>query len=166
MVESKHCQLAPAARGRLSEDVDGIVGALSYKRNKTFHFSVALAQVPVSTGFVPRLFCVRQGRVTRDDEFYGFEARHSKLWTESVALNERYAVSTSPFQDPTWLRRLFSPSFVDWLSSEPPGDFSFELAYGALLGSVEQEELDAASLEGLCKATAHVAERIRGECEE
>ncbi len=166
LVESGGGGLDPAARGRLGGEVDGVVGHLSYTRNKTFRFSVALADVPGSTAFAPRLFCIRRGRRTRDDEFYGFEARDSKLWTESTALNQRYVISTSPFQDPNWLRQLFSPAFVDWLASEPPADFSFELAYGALLGSVEEDHPDAAALTALCNATAHVAERIRRECEE
>jgi hypothetical protein len=166
LVEAGNGQLSPAARGRLAADVPGTVGHLAYTRNATFRFSVALAEVTGSTEFVPRLFCIRRGRRTRDDEFYGFEARHSKLWTESTKLNERYTVSTSPFQDPVWLRRLFSPAFIDWLATEPPEDFSFELAYGALLGSVEEDYPDAAGLESLCRATAHVAARIRAECEE
>lgn len=166
LVEAGNGQVAPAARGRLAGEVDGVVGHLAYTRNATFRFSVALAEVPGSTEFAPRLFCIRRGRRTRDDEFYGFETRHSKLWTESTKLNERYTVSTSPFQDPIWLRRLFSPALVDWLATEPPEDFSFELAYGALLGSVEEDYPDAAGLESLCRATAHVAQRIRSECEE
>jgi hypothetical protein len=109
---------------------------------------------------------VRKGRRTRDDEFYGFEARHTKLWTESIALNERYAVSTSPFQDPNWLRQLFSPAFVDYLAAEPPGDFSFELCYGALLCSVEGEQADDSRLEALCRAASKVTERIHSESAE
>ena len=166
LVESGAGQLAPAARGALGAGVDGIVGHLAYTRNKTFRFSVALTEIPTSTAFVPRLFCVRKGRHTRDDEFYGFEARYSKLWTESTKLNERYTVSISPFQDPVWLRQLFSPALVDWLATAPPADFSFELAYGSLLGSVEQDDPDATGLAALCEATAHVAARVRRECEE
>jgi hypothetical protein len=166
LVEAGDGPLAPAARGRLGAGVDGVVGHLAYTRNTTFRFSVALTEVAAATAFAPRLFCIRRGRHTRDDEFYGLEARDSKLWTESTALNRRYAVSTSPFQDPNWLRQLFSPAFVDYLATEPPADFSFELAYGALLGSVEQDFPDAAGLGALCDATAHVAARIRRECEE
>lgn len=166
LVEAKGQGLQPALRGSLGEGVAGAVGQLAYRRNKTFRFQVALTEVPAATAFAPRVFCIRRGRSTRDDEFYGFEARHSKLWTESTALNERYEVSTSPFQDPNWLRQLFSPRFVDWLGTEPPADFSFELAYGALLGSVEGDDLDATGLSALCESTARVATRIREECEE
>jgi hypothetical protein len=165
LVESGDGALAPALRGSFGA-AELVLGHLAYRRNKTFHFDVALASVPASTAFVPRLFCIRQGRRTRDDEFYGFEARESKLWTESLALNERYEVSTSPFQDPNWLRQLFSPAFVDWLATVPPPDFSFELAYGALLGSVEGEDADATALAALGEATAAVAARIATECAE
>jgi hypothetical protein len=166
LVEGKGVPLQPALRGALGEGVEGVVGQLAYTRNKTFRFHVALAQVPAATAFAPRVFCVRRGRSTRDDEFYGFGARHSKLWTESTALNERYEIATSPYQDPNWLRQLFSPGFVDWLGTKPPADFSFELAYGALLGSVEADDPGADGLAALCEATAHVATRVREECEE
>jgi hypothetical protein len=166
LVEAKGQPLGPALRGPLRDGVDGVVGQLAYRRNKTFRFQVALTQVPAATAFAPRVFCIRRGRSTRDDEFYGFEARHSKLWTESTALNERYEVSTSPYQDPNWLRQLFSPSFVDWLGTKPPADFSFELAYGALLGSVEADDPGTDGLAALCDATARVATRLREECEE
>ena len=166
LVESKHCQVGPAARGRLGGEVDGVVGHLAYTRNKTFRFNVALTEIPGSTSMAPRLFCIRKGRSTRDDEFYGFEARHSKLWTESTALNQRYTISTSPYQDPNWMRQLFSPALVDYLATEPPADFSFELVYGALLGSVEDDDPGADGLAALCEATVHVAERIARECGE
>jgi hypothetical protein len=166
LVESKHCQVAPAARGRLGGEVDGVVGHLAYTRNRTFRFNVALAEVPGSTAFVPRLFCIRNGRSTRDDEFYGFEARHSKLWTESTVLNQRYTISTSPYQDPNWMRQLFSPALVDYLATKPPADFSFELVYGALLGSVEDDDPGPDGLAALCEATAYVVGRIARECGE
>jgi hypothetical protein len=166
LVESGTGNLAPAARGRLAGAVDGAVGHLAYTRNKTFRFNVALVEVRGSTALAPRLFCIRNGRSTRDDEFYGFEARHSKLWTESTALNERYTINTSPYQDPNWMRQLFSPALVDYLATRPPADFSFELAYGILLGSVEDDDPGADGLAALCEATAHVAERIARECGE
>src|SRR5262249_28005440 len=166
LVESSSCVIQPAVRGRFSGAAEGVAGQLAYTRNKTFRFNVALTDVPASTAFAPRVFCIRRGRSTRDDEFYGFEARDSKLWTESAALSERYIVSTSPFQDQNWLRQLFAPGLIDWLATEPPDDFSFELAYGALLGSIEEDDPSSAQLEALCDATGHVAERIRNECEE
>jgi hypothetical protein len=72
----------------------------------------------------------------------------------------------SPFQDDIWLRRLFVPTFIDWLGERSPGDFSFELAYGSLLCSVEQDEPDEAGLAALWEAGATVAKRIHDESNE
>jgi hypothetical protein len=166
LVESGAGQIAPAAQGALGDGVSGAIGSLTYTRNKTFRFAVALTEVPASTPFAPRLFCVRAGRRTRDDEFYGFEARYSKIWTESLALNERYRIAISPYQDENWLRQLFSPALVDWLATKAPAGFSFELAYGALLCSTEAGDPDEAALAELAAASAEVTGRIRRECEE
>jgi hypothetical protein len=166
LVESGAGLIGPVAHGALGDGVDGALGLLTYRRNGTFHFTVALTEIPASTTFAPRLFCVRAGRRTRDDEYYGFEPRYSKLWTESLALNDRYRIATSPYQDENWLRQLFSPAFVDWLASEAPADFSFELAYGSLLCSTEARDPDEGALAELAAATVEVAGRISGECGE
>jgi hypothetical protein len=166
LVESGAGRIAPAAHGALGDGVAGAVGLLTYKRNKTFRFNVALTEVPTSTPFAPRIFCVRAGRRTRDDEYYGFEPRYSKLWTESLALNDRYRIAIGPYQDENWLRQLFSPAFVDWLATKAPDGFSFELAYGSLLCSTEGRDPDEAALAELAAATVEVAVRVRRECEE
>jgi hypothetical protein len=64
------------------------------------------------------------------------------------------------------MRQLYSPSFIDYLAHVEPADFSFELAYGALLGSVEEDDPGPAGLAALCDATAKVAARIAEECDE
>ncbi|MGI8462456.1 MAG: hypothetical protein ACR2OC_12645 [Solirubrobacterales bacterium] len=39
-----------------------------------------------------------------------------------------------------------SPTFIDWLAESEPHDFSFELAYGDLVGSIEADDPDEATL--------------------
>ena len=80
-----------------------------------------------------------------------------------MKLNERFKVSVSPFQDDNWLRQLFVPTFIDWLGESSPGDFSFELAYGSLLCSVEADDPDPQALAALWDAAATVTTRIRDE---
>ncbi len=164
--ESGGGAMSPVCIGRLGEGIDGAVGHISYHRNTTFRFNAAVTEIAESAAFSPRLFCIRNGRVTRDDEFYGFGVRNTKVWTESVALSERYTVTTSPYQDPNWMRQLLSPVVIDWLVSVPPEDFSFELAYGVLLGSVESDDPGPDGLKALVAAVAHLGKRVRAECGE
>jgi hypothetical protein len=156
----------PAYSGTMPGGFEGRIGRLTYRGNEgsgTFRFNVVHTRVDESQTIVPRLFCIRRGRWT-DNVHYGMEIRHSQLWTESERLNERFKVESSPYQDPIWMRRLFSPVFIDWLAAAFPHDFSWELAYGDLVGSIEQDDPDERTLVGLCEATGYVAARIRQEC--
>jgi len=159
---TKGGRLDPAVRGDVVPGVEAVIAGYRYGR---FAYNDVFARVPESQPFVPRLQCERHGRIT-DDTHYGFEIRNSRLWTESEVLNERFKVTVSPFQDENWLRQLFAPTFVDWLGIETPGDFSFELAYGSLLCSVETDALDVAGLDELWQAAATVTARIRDESRE
>src|SRR5918997_4499698 len=128
---TKGGSMSPALRGELTPGVEGVIAGYAYGR---FDYNVVFARIPESQPFVPRLQCERLGRIT-DDVHYGFEVRNSRLWTESEVLNQRFKVTVSPFQDENWLRQLFAPTFIDWLTTGSPGDFSNELAYGSLLCS-------------------------------
>ena len=151
--------IAPAYSGRLTDGVSGVIGPFAYGR---FAYNAVFARIPESQPFVPRLACDRKGRNVTD-EHYGFEIRSSRVWTESIRLNDRFEVKVSPYQDDNWLRQLFSPTLVDWLADDSPSDFSFELAYGSLLCSVESDEPDAAALTTLWDGAATVAKRIHDE---
>lgn len=154
--------LNPAYSGQLLPGVQGVIGPFAYGR---FKYHAVFARVPESQPFVPRLSCDRKGRITSDTH-YGFEIRSSRLWTESIRLNDRFEVKVSPFQDDNWLRQLFSPTFVDWIADSSPGDFSFELAYGSLFCSVESDKPDADALTALWDGAATVAKRIHDESNE
>ena len=155
--------LQPALRGRLTPALEAVVARHSYSTDGgRFDFNVVFARIEESQPFVPRLMCERLGRWT-DTSHYGFEVRNTRQWTESEVLNTRYRVTTSPFQDDNWLRQLFAPTFVDWLAHEPPEDFSFELAYGSLLCSIEDDDPGREGLEALWRSAATVAGRIKDE---
>lgn len=159
---TKGGRMRPALRGPLLDGTDAVIAGYAYGR---FAYHVVFTQIPESQPFVPRLQCERRGRIT-DDTHYGFEVRNSRLWTESEVLNERFKVTVSPFQDENWMRQLFAPTFIDWLADDSPGDFSFELAYGSLLCSIEEDDPDEVGLEALWEASATVARRIRDESRE
>ena len=161
---AKGGSLRPAAAGELAPGLAGTIARFSYRGEggAGFTYHVVFARIPESQGFVPRLQCERKGRLT-DTVHYGFEMRSSRLWTESEVLNERYRVSVSPFQDDNWLRQLFAPTFIDYLAHTPPPDFSFELAYGSLLCSIEEDDPGTEALGALWACSGSVARRIREE---
>jgi hypothetical protein len=154
--------LSPAYSGGLTDTTDGVIGPFAYER---FRYNAVFARIPASQAFVPRLSCDRKGRNV-SDVHYGFEIRSSRLWTESIRLNDRFEVKVSPFQDDNWLRQLFSPTFVDWLADSSPRDFSFELAYGSLFCSVESDEPGTDGLTALWDGATIVAKRIDEESKE
>ena len=159
---TKGGRFEPALSGQVVPGLEAVIARYEYGR---FEYNVVFGQIPGSQPFVPRLGCDRRGRIT-DDVHYGFEIRNSRLWTESEKLNQRFKVTVSPFQDDNWLRQLFAPTFVDWLGESSPGDFSFELAYGSLLCSVEEDDPGPGGLEALWDAGATVAKRIGDESRE
>jgi hypothetical protein len=177
--ELESARLQPALRAPPGEGPKFVVGHLAYtaetttnlkyfdwKRKSSHRFDLAWTEVPGATACVPRLLCIRRGRRTRPRQIpgSGFVLRHSQRWTESAALNKRYEITIGIYQDLEWMRRLFTPRFVDWLVSAPPPSFSFELVRGTLVGSIDGDDPSAESLGALCDATAHVAARVREEC--
>jgi hypothetical protein len=84
----------------------------------------------------------------------------------SDALDARYEIFVKEGQDETWLRRLFSPSFIVWLAESPPDEFIFELVDGVLVAFVPGRHEDVAALDAVWAATGGVAKRLHDEAAE
>ncbi len=171
LARAEGTRLEPAWRGRLAHGEYQLIGLLRYEGGHAlgatgggwFEFVVAITRVAEAEQHVPRLFCRRRGRV-ESPMGMGMELDSEAIWTESEALSAEYEVVASPYQDPNWMRQLFSPAFIDWLTTRPPPSFAFELAYGDLAGSIDGTDPDPADLDALWETTAAVAARIRDEC--
>lgn len=163
--------LRPAVGGALANGAEALLGRLRYgvrhaagaESDSHSEFLVAITRVPESEPIVSRLFCWRRGRVEAMGGM-GFELDHEVVRTESIAFTERYEITAGPYEDPGWIRQLFAADFIQWLLQQPPPSFSFELAYGDLVGSTEVADLGPDDLAALWDATEAVAERIRVAC--
>jgi hypothetical protein len=84
---------------------------------------------------------------------------------ESAAFTRKYELRISDDQDEILLRRLLSPTLVNWLAEHPlaPG---FELRGGTLVVFVPRALEDSGKLTFLLDATREIAQRVSGEVRE
>ena len=88
-----------------------------------------------------------------------------RLEVESSAFTHKYELRMSTDQDEILLRRLFSPTLVNWLAEHPlsPG---FELRGGTLVVFVPRPLEDGGNLTFLLDATREIAGRVLHEVRE
>ncbi len=128
-------------------------------------FTLVLAEAGKSSEFAVRVLCHDKGlskrdRANPDSDRQVVELDDKAVRLESDAFLERYAVSTDHDQDQLSVWQLFSPSLIQWLTTEAPEGFSFELQDGALSCFVPGYTADAAELDALCAGAARVFERV------
>jgi hypothetical protein len=92
-----------------------------------------------------------------------FRRSKERVKLESEALDERYEIFAGKGQDPIRLRRLFSPTFIVWLTDSAPQKFAFELVDGTLCCYVHGHKEKAAELDTIRAASAAVTTRLREE---
>ncbi len=163
--------------GPLAEGVDGLLALYTYEDETTdsegnrqtnyYHYTVGLAQVPECAGFVPELYCQRKSGLRALEKFEDvFRRSKERVKLESEALDKRYEIFTGKGQDANWLRQLFSPTFIVWLTDSAPEKFAFELVDGTLCCYVKGHKEKAAELDTIRASSAAVAMRLRDEATE
>ena len=163
--------------GELAPGVGGILAIYTYvtettdsngNREKTYHpFTLGMTDVPECVSHVPELYCQRKSGLRSLEKFEDvFRSSKERVELESEAMLDRYEVFCAKGQDAVWLRRLFSPSFIVWLTESAPDKFAFELVGGTLVAYVRGHEEDTADLDKVAAATALVAGRLREESAE
>ena len=78
-------------------------------------------------------------------------------------LDKKYEIFAGKEQDEVWLRQLFSPTFIVWLTDQAPKKFAFELVDGTLCCYIHGHKDNAADLDMVCAASAAVAKRLHDE---
>jgi hypothetical protein len=158
--------------GEIAPGVEGFLALFTYVvettdsqggRNKAYHpFTLGMVDIPECVDHVPELYCQRKGGLRSLEKFEDlFRRSKERVTLESEALAGKYEIFCRKGQDATWLRRVFSPSLIVWLTESAPDKFAFELVDGTLVAYVRGHQEDTAGLEALAAATGLVATRLR-----
>jgi hypothetical protein len=160
--------------GPVGDGFDGTLALYTYEEESTdsdgnretnyYRYTLGLVEVPECRGLVPELYCQRKFGLRAleglEDAFRGSKER---VKLESEVLDKKYEIFAGEGQDPIWLRRLFAPTFIVWLTDSAPSKFAFELVGGNLCCYVSGHKDNAAELDMIAAATAAVGKRLRDE---
>jgi hypothetical protein len=160
--------------GPFAEGVEGILALYTYeeesrdsdgnKETDYYRYTVGLVPVPECVAFVPELYCQRKFGLRALEGFEdAFRGSKERVNLESTVMRDKYEIFASEDQDAIWLRRLFAPTFIVWLTESAPKKFAFELVGGTLCCYVSGHKKKAEELEEISLATAAVVKRLREE---
>jgi hypothetical protein len=134
------------------------------RQTSYYKYTLGLVPVPESVAHLPELYCQRKFGLRSLEKFEDvFRRSKERVKLESEVLDDKYEIFAGSAQDPVWLRRLFAPTFIVWLTEAAPGKFAFELVDGTLCCYVSGHKETAAELDAVAAATAAVAQRLRDE---
>jgi uncharacterized membrane protein len=160
--------------GPLGDGVEGVLALYTYEDETTdsegnrqtnyYRYTVGLIAVPECTPFLPELYCQRKFGLRSLERFEDvFRGSKQRVKLESEALDDKYEIFAADGDDANWLRQLFSPTFIVWLTDSAPKKFAFELLDGTLCCYVSGHRKKAGELDEIAAATAAVARRLREE---
>lgn len=160
--------------GVFADGVEGILALYTYEDETTdgegnrqtnyYRYTVGLVPVPECVSFVPELYCQRKSGLRSLEKFEDvFRGSKERVKLESEVLDQKYEIFSVKGQDANWLRQLFAPTFIVWLTEAAPKKFAFELVDGTLCCYVSGHKENAEDLDELAAATAAVARRLREE---
>lgn len=162
--------------GPLGDGLEGTIALFTYEEETTdgegnrqtnyYRYTVGITEVRESVTFVPELFCQRKFGLRALEGLEDAFRSKERVKLESEALDERYEIFVGKGQDANWLRQLFSPTFIVWLTDSAPDKFAFELDSGILCCYVKDHRKEAAELDAIRAASAAVTARLREESTE
>jgi hypothetical protein len=163
--------------GKLDDDVEGSLALYKYtiesrdsdgdKTETDYPFTLVVFNLPGTTNHLAELLVQAQSGFKAweglEDKFRG---GHERVTLESEAMRDRYEIFIQEKQDPIWVRRLFSPTFIVWLTEKPPKKFAFELVAGTLVTYVPKHRDSVEGLDEIIAAGCEVARRLNQEVAE
>jgi hypothetical protein len=162
--------------GTLPGGAPGALGLYTYEVETTdsdgdddtdyYRFTVVLHDIPSAAAKVADVYCQRREGFRFMDSAEDVFRRMKRLELESEALDKRYEIFYGAADDENWMKQLFSPTFIVWLTERTPDDFAFEFSAGSLCVNVKGHCDSAAELDALCVAAGVVAGRLASEAAE
>lgn len=163
--------------GPIADGVEGTLALYTYEVESTdgkgnrqtnyYRYTLGLVEVPECVEHIPELYCQRKFGLRSLEKLEDvFRRSKERLKLESTALDDKYEIFAGKSQDAVWLRRLFAPTFIVWLTETAPEKFAFELVNGTLCCYVNGHKEGALELDTVAAATAAVAQRLRDEAAE
>jgi hypothetical protein len=160
--------------GPLNDEFEGSLALYTYIEesrdsdgNETetqYPFTVVMIDIPECVPHIPELMLQRKSGFKALEKFEDtFRRNHERVTLESEAMRDRYEIFVRKDQDAVWVRRLFAPSFIVWLTETPPQKFAFELVGGNLCCYVPKHREDAAGFDEMIAVSTAVAKRRREE---
>ena len=131
-----------------------------------YKFTVVLHDIPAVAANVSQVMCQRRSGFRWMDSAEDVFRRMKRLELESTELDKRYEIFFGPDDDEVWLKRLFSPKFIVWLSEAAPDGVAFECIGGSLCVNRKGHHDNAAELDHMCDAAGDIARRLAGEAEQ
>jgi hypothetical protein len=131
-----------------------------------YHFTVSTIDLPECRQRLPELYANRKFGFRVFEKLEDVFRSKERVKFESEKLDEEYEIFSGKGQDQNFLRQVFSPTFIVWLTDEAPQKFAFELEDGVLCCNVKGHKKSAAELDGMRASASHIAKRLRDEIRE
>jgi hypothetical protein len=131
-----------------------------------YHFTISTIDLPECRERLPELYANRKFGFGVFEKLEDVFRSKERVKFESEKLDEEYEIFSGKEQDQNFLRQVFSPTFIVWLTDEAPEMFAFELEDGVLCCNVKGHKKSAAKLDGLRASASHIAKRLRDEIRE
>jgi hypothetical protein len=158
--------------GPIGEGANGGVALYTYTdvyydkdgRHETdYHFTVSMCDLPECRQLLPALYANRKFGFRVFEKVEDAFRSNERVKLESEQLDTEYEIFAPKGQDQNFLRQLFSPTFIVWMTDQAPDKFAFELENGVLCCNVKGHKKSAAELDAMRAAAAHIAKRVRDE---
>lgn len=131
-----------------------------------YRFTVVMHDIPSVAAKVADINCQRRSGFRFMDSAEDVFRKMQRLELESEALDKNFEIFYGANDDEVWMKQLFAPSFIVWMSERTPDKFAWELSAGSLCCYVRGHYDNAAELDAMCEASGAVAQRLVTEAGE